>query len=96
MDAISDHHWCIPFSVAGNPKPELQWLFNGEPLSEGDYISTQIHDMTENEYHGCLQLDSPTHVNNGLYILQARNEFGRDEKSIFSHFMKEPWESESR
>ncbi|XP_035235678.1 neurotrophic tyrosine kinase, receptor, type 2a isoform X2 [Anguilla anguilla] len=92
-DAVSDHHWCIPFSVAGNPKPELQWLFNGEPLPEGDYISTQIHDMTENEYHGCLQLDNPTHVNNGQYSLQARNKFGKDEKSIFSHFMKEPWEN---
>ncbi|KAJ8413916.1 hypothetical protein AAFF_G00065140 [Aldrovandia affinis] len=92
-DAVSDHHWCIPFSVAGNPQPELQWLFNGITLPEGDYIGTKIHDTSENEYHGCLQLDNPTHVNNGQYTLLAKNKYGQDEKSVTSHFMKEPWEN---
>ncbi|KAG9328607.1 hypothetical protein JZ751_012786, partial [Albula glossodonta] len=95
MDAVADHHWCIPFSVAGNPQPKLQWLFNGNDLPEGDYINTQIHATTENEYHGCLQLDNPTHVNNGHYTLVARNQYGQDQKTIFSHFMKEPWENGS-
>ncbi|XP_026868024.1 neurotrophic tyrosine kinase, receptor, type 2a isoform X3 [Electrophorus electricus] len=91
MDAISDHHWCIPFSVSGNPQPTLSWLFRGEAVAEGAFISTRIHDYSEHEYHGCLQLDSPTHINNGEYTLLASNPYGKDQKAIFAHFMHDPW-----
>ncbi|XP_048845879.1 neurotrophic tyrosine kinase, receptor, type 2a isoform X1 [Brienomyrus brachyistius] len=91
LDAVSDHHWCIPFSVAGNPTPTLQWLFNGGTLAEDNYIQTMIYDFSESEYHGCLQLDNPTHLNNGQYTLVAVNKFGRDQKSIDAHFMHKPW-----
>ncbi|KAI5622028.1 BDNF/NT-3 growth factors receptor isoform X2 [Silurus asotus] len=91
MDAIPDHHWCIPFSVSGNPQPKLNWLLRGEPLTEGVFISTRIHDYSEHEYHGCLQLDSPTHINNGEYTLLASNRYGKDRKSVFAHFMHNPW-----
>lgn len=92
-DAIPDHHWCIPFSVSGNPEPTLQWFLNGEEVTEGLYIMTMIHDITEREFHGCLQLDSPTHVNNGRYTLVAENKFGTDRKHVDAHFMHKPWES---
>ncbi|KAG9281842.1 neurotrophic tyrosine kinase, receptor, type 2b [Astyanax mexicanus] len=82
--------WCIPFSVTGNPKPELQWYFQGRPLEEKDYIKTKIHESTESEYHGCLQLVIPTHIHNGLYVLVATNEFGEDRKNITAHFMRIP------
>ncbi|CAB1319459.1 unnamed protein product, partial [Coregonus sp. 'balchen'] len=82
-DAYSDHHWCIPFSLSGNPKPELRWLLNGEPVNEGPYIMTMIHDFSEREYHGCLQLDSPTHINNGPYTLLASNKYGQDRKTVY-------------
>uniref|UniRef100_A0A4W6GBW1 Tyrosine-protein kinase receptor n=1 Tax=Lates calcarifer TaxID=8187 RepID=A0A4W6GBW1_LATCA len=91
-DAISDHHWCIPFSVSGNPVPQLQWFRDDEVVTEGLYIMTMIHDITEREYHGCLQLDSPTHLNNGRYRLVARNKFGFDQKEVQAHFMHKPWE----
>lgn len=91
LDAISDHHWCIPFSVSGNPRPKLSWLLRDEPLIEGSFISTKIHDYSDHEYHGCLQLDNPTHINNGLYTLLASNSFGKDKKTIFAHFMHNPW-----
>uniref|UniRef100_A0A8P4K506 Tyrosine-protein kinase receptor n=1 Tax=Dicentrarchus labrax TaxID=13489 RepID=A0A8P4K506_DICLA len=91
-DAIPDHHWCIPFSVSGNPQPRLEWFLDGKSVTEGQYIMTMIHDVTEREYHGCLQLDSPTHLNNGRYTLLAINKFGRDQKEVEAHFMRKPWD----
>ncbi|XP_033474726.1 BDNF/NT-3 growth factors receptor isoform X2 [Epinephelus lanceolatus] len=90
-DAIPDHHWCIPFSVSGNPEPHLQWFLDGEAVTEDVYIMTMIHDITEREYHGCLQLDSPTHLNNGRYTLLAKNQYGLDQKEVEAHFMRKPW-----
>uniref|UniRef100_A0A8K9X0I4 Tyrosine-protein kinase receptor n=1 Tax=Oncorhynchus mykiss TaxID=8022 RepID=A0A8K9X0I4_ONCMY len=91
-DAYSDHHWCIPFSMSGNPKPDLRWLLNGEPVNEGPYIMTMIHDFSEREFHGCLQLDSPTHINNGPYTLLASNKYGQDRKTVEAHFMLDPFD----
>uniref|UniRef100_A0A4W6BXN5 Tyrosine-protein kinase receptor n=1 Tax=Lates calcarifer TaxID=8187 RepID=A0A4W6BXN5_LATCA len=85
-----NHHWCIPFSVTGNPKPELQWYHENVPLQEQDYIHTMIHLSTENEDHGCLQLVNPTHIHNGVYRLVAKNEYGRDEKKVSAQFIDPP------
>ncbi|XP_061623924.1 neurotrophic tyrosine kinase, receptor, type 2a isoform X2 [Phyllopteryx taeniolatus] len=93
-DAIPDHHWCIPFSVAGNPEPQMQWFLNDKAVTEDKFIKTMIYDVTEREYHGCLQLDSPTHLNNGLYTLVAKNEYGTDRKRVEAHFMRKPWDGE--
>lgn len=87
---LRNHHWCIPFSVTGNPKPELQWYHENEPLQEQDFIHTMIHDYTESEYHGCLQLTNPTHIHNGVYRLVAKNMYGRDEKKVIAQFIKPP------
>lgn len=78
----------------GNPKPDLEWILDDKPVTEGAYIMTMIHDITDREYHGCLQLDSPTHLNNGHYTLVAKNEFGMDHKAVEAHFMLKPWEGE--
>ncbi|XP_034090866.1 neurotrophic tyrosine kinase, receptor, type 2a isoform X2 [Gymnodraco acuticeps] len=91
-DAIPDHHWCIPFSMSGNPKPELLWYQDDTLVMEGKFIVTMIHDVTEREFHGCLQLDSPTHLNNGRYKLVATNKYGTDTKEVEAHFMTKPWE----
>uniref|UniRef100_A0A3B5A5B8 Tyrosine-protein kinase receptor n=1 Tax=Stegastes partitus TaxID=144197 RepID=A0A3B5A5B8_9TELE len=85
-----DHHWCIPFTVMGNPKPELQWYHKDTPLQEQDYIRTMIHVSTENEDHGCLQLVNPTHIHNGEYKLVAKNKYGRDEKKVSAQFIDPP------
>ncbi|KAH1169424.1 BDNF/NT-3 growth factors receptor [Mauremys mutica] len=85
-----DHHWCIPFTVKGNPKPSLQWFYEGAILNESEYICTKIHVSNQSEYHGCLQLDNPTHLNNGAYTLLAKNEYGEDEKRVDAHFMSMP------
>ncbi|XP_066567170.1 BDNF/NT-3 growth factors receptor isoform X2 [Amia ocellicauda] len=90
-EAMADHHWCIPFSVRGNPKPSLQWFYEGAVLLETTFIKTMIHETSESEHHGCLQLDSPTHLNNGQYTLLAKNAFGTDNRTISAHFMLNPW-----
>uniref|UniRef100_A0A3B5LNN3 Ig-like domain-containing protein n=1 Tax=Xiphophorus couchianus TaxID=32473 RepID=A0A3B5LNN3_9TELE len=90
-DAIADHHWCIPFSVAGMEDNLIKNI-----LTEGEYIMTMIHDITEREYHGCLQLDNPTHINNGLYRLEVKNKYGSDEKEITAHFMRRPDDGEEQ
>uniref|UniRef100_A0A3B3VTG3 Tyrosine-protein kinase receptor n=1 Tax=Poecilia latipinna TaxID=48699 RepID=A0A3B3VTG3_9TELE len=95
-DAIADHHWCIPFSVAANPEPRIKWYRDNVEVTEGEYIMTMIHDITEREYHGCLQLDNPTHINNGLYRLEVQNKYGSDEKEITAHFMRKPDDGEEQ
>ncbi|KAM6902283.1 neurotrophic tyrosine kinase, receptor, type 2b [Xenentodon cancila] len=85
-----DHHWCIPFTVTGNPKPELRWYHENVSLHEQDYIRTKIHVSTENEDHGCLQLVNPTHIHNGRYKLVAKNKYGRDEKTVSAQFIDPP------
>lgn len=70
------------------------WFLDGKPVMEGLYIMTMIHDITEREYHGCLQLDNPTHINNGGYMLVAKNKYGMDQKEVVAHFMHQPWDGE--
>lgn len=76
--------------MRGNPQPILTWLHDGVKLNESDYIWTKIHVINQTEYHGCLQLDNPTHVNNGEYTLVAKNQYGKDEASISAYFMEDP------
>ncbi|TRY54314.1 hypothetical protein DNTS_021292 [Danionella cerebrum] len=82
--------WCIPFTVSGNPRPELRWFHKGKILEEQQYIRTEIHDITNTEYHGCLQLVIPTHIHNGVYTLVARNQLGEDSANVTAHFMFTP------
>lgn len=49
-----------------------------------------IHETTENEQHGCLQLVNPTHIHNGVYKLVTENRYGRDEKNISAQFLDPP------
>ncbi|KAI1229918.1 hypothetical protein IHE44_0010624 [Lamprotornis superbus] len=91
--AIPQHSWCIPFSVDGNPIPSIQWLFNGTALIEGLYIHTLIMEYEHNStiLHGCLQLNRPTHVNNGNYTLVVRNPLGSASRSVQGRFMDNPF-----
>ncbi|XP_074989611.1 high affinity nerve growth factor receptor [Calonectris borealis] len=92
-DAIPQHFWCIPFSVDGNPVPSIHWLFNGTVLTEGPYIHTRIVEYEHNStvLHGCLQLNRPTHVNNGNYTLLVRNPLGFAARSVQGRFMENPF-----
>ncbi|KAM9742889.1 BDNF/NT-3 growth factors receptor isoform 3-T3 [Menidia menidia] len=89
-DAIPDHHWCIPFSIEANPRPVIDWYQDGKKVPEDDYIQTQIYEEAAGEVHGCLQLDNPTHLNNGRYTLVATNKYGSDQKDVEAHFMLKP------
>ncbi|XP_061333834.1 high affinity nerve growth factor receptor [Pezoporus flaviventris] len=92
-EAIPQHFWCIPFSVDGNPAPSIRWLFNGSALEEGPYIHTRIVEYEHNStvLHGCLQLNRPTHVNNGIYTLVLRNPLGSASRSVPGRFMENPF-----
>lgn len=87
---VRNQDWCIPFTVTGNPKPDLHWYHEGKLLEEQQYIRTEIHEITDTEYHGCLQLVIPTHIHNGIYTLVASNEFGEDSGNVTAHFMHIP------
>ncbi|KAI1886063.1 hypothetical protein AGOR_G00210170 [Albula goreensis] len=92
-DPEQQHHWCIPFLVDGNPAPNITWLYNGETLVQSGYIFTML--ITDSgdgsEQHGCLNLDKPTHLNNGCYTLIVNNGLGRDERSIDAFIMENPF-----
>ncbi|NXC91587.1 NTRK1 factor, partial [Cercotrichas coryphoeus] len=92
-EAIAQHSWCIPFSVDGNPIPSIHWLFNGTALVEGLYIRTLILEIEHNStiLHGCLQLNRPTHVNNGNYTLLVSNALGSASRSVQGRFMDNPF-----
>ncbi|XP_048785335.1 high affinity nerve growth factor receptor [Lagopus muta] len=92
-EAISQHFWCIPFSVDSNPVPSILWFFNGSALPEGPYIHTRIVEYEPNStiLHGCLQLNRPTHVNNGNYTLVVQNPLGSATRSIQGRFMDNPF-----
>lgn len=93
-EAVELHHWCIPFSVDGQPAPSLRWLFNGSVLNETSFIFTEFLEPAANETvrHGCLRLNQPTHVNNGNYTLLAANPSGQAAASIMAAFMDNPFE----
>ncbi|XP_027248852.1 high affinity nerve growth factor receptor isoform X2 [Cricetulus griseus] len=93
--AVEQHHWCIPFSVDGQPAPSLRWFFNGSVLNETSFIFTQFLESTltnETIRHGCLRLNQPTHVNNGNYTLLAANAYGQAADFIIAAFMDNPFE----
>uniref|UniRef100_A0A8C5L097 Tyrosine-protein kinase receptor n=1 Tax=Jaculus jaculus TaxID=51337 RepID=A0A8C5L097_JACJA len=93
--AVEQHHWCIPFSVDGQPAPALRWLFNGSLLNETSFIFTQFLESAltnETVRHGCLRLNQPTHVNNGNYTLLATNPFGQASDFVLVSFMDNPFE----
>ncbi|XP_030210731.1 neurotrophic tyrosine kinase, receptor, type 2b isoform X5 [Gadus morhua] len=91
----NNHHWCIPFSVTGNPMPKLLWYHQNTLVKEQDHIYTRIHESTNSEYHGCLQLVNPTHIYNGEYKLVARNEYGEDQKKVLAVFINPPYDGHS-
>uniref|UniRef100_A0A8C2WJJ8 Tyrosine-protein kinase receptor n=1 Tax=Cyclopterus lumpus TaxID=8103 RepID=A0A8C2WJJ8_CYCLU len=94
LDILCTFSIALSYTFPGNPEPQLQWFLDDKAVTEGLFIMTMIHDITEREYHGCLQLDSPTHLNNGRYKLSAKNKFGSDEREVKAHFMRKPWDGE--
>ncbi|XP_056300641.1 high affinity nerve growth factor receptor isoform X2 [Pseudoliparis swirei] len=93
-NAVQQHHWCFPFVVDGNPEPTITWRYNGNELKESAYTYTQlIPDSGDgSEKHGCLFLNKPTHINNGLYTLIVHNKLGRDEATANGSFMDNPFD----
>lgn len=92
-NAVQHHHWCFPFAVDGNPEPTISWLYNGQELKNSKFTYTKfIPDSGDGSVkHGCLNLNKPTHINNGNYTLIVQNKLGRDEATAFGLFMENPF-----
>lgn len=92
-NAVQHHHWCFPFAVDGNPEPTISWLYNGKELKKSEFMYTQfMPDSGDGSVkHGCLNLNKPTHLNNGNYTLIVQNKLGRDEATAFGDFMINPF-----
>ncbi|XP_069041351.1 high affinity nerve growth factor receptor [Lepisosteus oculatus] len=93
-DAVPQHHWCFPFTVDGNPAPQIRWLYNGTKLPLTEFTYTQlIPDADDGSVlHGCLFLNKPTHLNNGNYTLIVDNGLGYDSASAIGKFMDNPFD----
>ncbi|GCC43476.1 hypothetical protein chiPu_0027595 [Chiloscyllium punctatum] len=76
--------------MRGNPRPGIQWIYEGSVLTEGPISWTAFYEETSNEIHGCLELASPTHCNNGEYTLVVSNPLGSDRRSARGYFMEGP------
>lgn len=92
-DAVKHHNWCFPFSVDGNPEPTISWLYNGQEPKKSKfmYIKFMPDSGDGSVKHGCLNLNKPTHINNGNYTLIVQNKLGRDEATAFGLFMENPF-----
>ncbi|XP_063803187.1 high affinity nerve growth factor receptor isoform X1 [Pseudophryne corroboree] len=92
-EVVRQYHSCIPYTIDGNPAPDLSWQFNGETMVMNTYTFTKPLEYRENGtlIHGCLYFNNPTHVNNGNYTLLVRNWLGEDSKSRYSTFMDNPF-----
>lgn len=90
---MQHHHWCFPFAVDGNPEPTISWLYNGQELNKTKFMYTQfMPDSGDGSVkHGCLNLNKPTHINNGNYTLIVQNKLGRDEATAVGLFMENPF-----
>ncbi|KAM9310704.1 high affinity nerve growth factor receptor [Pholidichthys leucotaenia] len=91
-DPVKHHHWCFPFAIDGNPGPNITWLYNGETL-KSKYAYTQLMKAPGDGSveQGCLNLNTPTHINNGNYTLIVQNRLGKDKATAVGMFMDNPF-----
>ncbi|KAM8921480.1 high affinity nerve growth factor receptor [Pelodytes ibericus] len=91
-ELFRQHHDCIPYIVDGNPRPTINWLFNGETLIQNNYIWDEDYNTNNSTaVHGCLNLNKATHVNNGNYTIMVRNMLGFASQTLYYHFMENPF-----
>ena len=62
-------------------------------LYENQYTYTQLIPDTDDGSvkHGCLFLNKPTHLNNGVYTMVVRNRLGSDQANATGLFMHNPF-----
>ncbi|XP_067832935.1 high affinity nerve growth factor receptor-like [Heptranchias perlo] len=89
-DAVNHHNWCFSFVVRGNPRPTTRWIYDSLELPDNLISWTAIYEEAPNEIHGCRELASPTHCNNGNYTLVVENYLGSDRRTAVGHFMDGP------
>ena len=58
---------------AGNPRPDIAWFHNGEPLQNSSNVQIRVKDMKTT-----LTLIDCTMEMNGFYLCRATSELGVD------------------
>lgn len=82
---------CIEFTVRGYPHPKLRWFHKQKEIKQNDYIRTDM-DFYQDYLEGCLTFQNPTHINNGNYTLEASNPLGTATRTVYGHFLKDPYD----
>ncbi|XP_058502447.1 NT-3 growth factor receptor isoform X1 [Solea solea] len=85
------HDTCIEFTVRGSPHPTLRWFYKDKKISHTEYIRPDM-DIYQDYVEGCLTFKNPTHLNNGNYTLEARNDLGVATSTVYGHFLDEPFD----
>ncbi|KAM8931068.1 hemicentin-1 [Pelodytes ibericus] len=78
VTAMVNHQTTLPCEVSGVPKPEIEWMKNGQLINT---------DLNQNMYRllssGSLVIISPTVEDTGVYVCSAFNDAGEDERAVF-------------
>uniref|UniRef100_A0A3Q3D8K7 Tyrosine-protein kinase receptor n=1 Tax=Hippocampus comes TaxID=109280 RepID=A0A3Q3D8K7_HIPCM len=89
---VRHHDTCIEFQVRGSPHPKLRWFHNNKVLC----FIFQWNDSIYQDYiEGCLKFKNPTHHNNGNYTLEAKNDLGVVNGTVYGHFLDKPFNANS-
>ncbi|KAK3097533.1 hypothetical protein FSP39_010504 [Pinctada imbricata] len=81
-------HWCIRYVISGYPTPKITWYKDGLRMSDTQSIYNSVSKarIGFSNTTGCLLFQFLTSKNNGIYRLEAKNDFGSDSKALKALF----------
>lgn len=61
-----------------------------QEISHTDYVRLDM-EIYRDYIEGCLTFKNPTHHNNGNYTLEAKNDLGVVNATVYGHFLDKPF-----
>uniref|UniRef100_A0A1I7RWJ2 Down syndrome cell adhesion molecule-like protein Dscam2 n=1 Tax=Bursaphelenchus xylophilus TaxID=6326 RepID=A0A1I7RWJ2_BURXY len=71
----------------GEPKPEISWLFDGQPIASGELL---VEKTIANVENGHLVVQNVSTLHEGRYTCVAQNKAGRTEADVFVEVVVPP------